>query len=214
MKPGIAYALLAAALFGASTPLAKRLVGDIHPLLLAGLLYLGSGFGLCRRARRAQAVRAGTSRHRVARRRGLGLARRRNCLRRRPCPGAADVRPHHQRRGGGIAAAQSGSGADGGDRVVRVPRELRSPNRRGHGAASSPAASRFPGRPAAAALAAGSLFIAAACLFWAIDNNLTRKVAAKRCRRRCRTRRDWSAAASRPRCALAAGQPLPAASHA
>ena len=37
---------LAAALFGASTPLAKSLVGDLPPLLLAGLLYLGSGLGL------------------------------------------------------------------------------------------------------------------------------------------------------------------------
>jgi drug/metabolite transporter (DMT)-like permease len=33
-------------LFGASTPLAKVLVGDVSPLLLAGLLYLGSGLGL------------------------------------------------------------------------------------------------------------------------------------------------------------------------
>lgn len=39
-------ALAAALLFGASTPLAKLLVGDIQPLLLAGLLYLGSGLGL------------------------------------------------------------------------------------------------------------------------------------------------------------------------
>lgn len=39
-------ALLAALLFGASTPLAKLLVGDMPPLLLAGLLYLGSGIGL------------------------------------------------------------------------------------------------------------------------------------------------------------------------
>jgi drug/metabolite transporter (DMT)-like permease len=39
-------ALAAALLFGASTPLAKLLVGSIHPLLLAGLLYLGSGLGL------------------------------------------------------------------------------------------------------------------------------------------------------------------------
>jgi drug/metabolite transporter (DMT)-like permease len=40
-------ALFAALLFGASTPLAKMLVGGISPLLLAGLLYLGSGLGLC-----------------------------------------------------------------------------------------------------------------------------------------------------------------------
>jgi drug/metabolite transporter (DMT)-like permease len=39
-------ALLAALLFGASTPLAKALTGSVAPLLLAGLLYLGSGFGL------------------------------------------------------------------------------------------------------------------------------------------------------------------------
>src|SRR3954462_1292623 len=39
-------ALAAALLFGASTPLAKLLVGTTPPLLLAGLLYLGSGLGL------------------------------------------------------------------------------------------------------------------------------------------------------------------------
>jgi drug/metabolite transporter (DMT)-like permease len=42
----IAYALAAAALFGASTPLAKRLLPAVEPMLLAGLLYLGSGLGL------------------------------------------------------------------------------------------------------------------------------------------------------------------------
>jgi drug/metabolite transporter (DMT)-like permease len=41
-----APALAAALLFGASTPLAKALTGDISPLLLAGLLCLGSGVGL------------------------------------------------------------------------------------------------------------------------------------------------------------------------
>lgn len=43
---GIIYGLLAALLFGLSTPLAKTLVGGIDPVLLAGLLYLGSGIGL------------------------------------------------------------------------------------------------------------------------------------------------------------------------
>lgn len=46
MNTGIIHALLAAALFGASTPFAKLLVGQTPPLLLAGLLYLGSGIGL------------------------------------------------------------------------------------------------------------------------------------------------------------------------
>jgi drug/metabolite transporter (DMT)-like permease len=46
MYHGVTYALLAAALFGASTPLAKELLGDMHPITLAGLLYAGSGAGL------------------------------------------------------------------------------------------------------------------------------------------------------------------------
>lgn len=40
------YALLAAALFGLSTPLSKWLLGATHPAVLAGLLYLGSGLAL------------------------------------------------------------------------------------------------------------------------------------------------------------------------
>jgi drug/metabolite transporter (DMT)-like permease len=43
---GVLSALAAAALFGASTPLAKLLVDAVPPVLLAGLLYLGSGIGL------------------------------------------------------------------------------------------------------------------------------------------------------------------------
>jgi drug/metabolite transporter (DMT)-like permease len=42
----VAYALAAAALFGASTPAAKLLAGEIPAFLLAGLLYAGSGIGL------------------------------------------------------------------------------------------------------------------------------------------------------------------------
>jgi drug/metabolite transporter (DMT)-like permease len=43
---GVVYALSAAALFGVSAPLAKTLLHDASPQLLAGLLYLGSGIGL------------------------------------------------------------------------------------------------------------------------------------------------------------------------
>ncbi|MFT3850293.1 MAG: EamA family transporter [Propionivibrio sp.] len=46
LNRNVACALLAAFLFGASTPMAKRLTGNLAPLLLAGLLYLGSGVGL------------------------------------------------------------------------------------------------------------------------------------------------------------------------
>ena len=46
MNRNVFYALLAAALFGASTPFAKLLIGNEAPVMLAGLLYLGSGIGL------------------------------------------------------------------------------------------------------------------------------------------------------------------------
>jgi drug/metabolite transporter (DMT)-like permease len=43
---GAGLALLSALLFGTSTPLAKVLLRNIDPWMLAGLLYLGSGLGL------------------------------------------------------------------------------------------------------------------------------------------------------------------------
>lgn len=46
MNRSVGHVLLAAALFGASTPFAKLLLGEVAPVLVAGLLYLGSGFGL------------------------------------------------------------------------------------------------------------------------------------------------------------------------
>ena len=45
-QPGVVEALIAAALFGAATPFASRLAGDTAPAVLAGLLYLGSGIAL------------------------------------------------------------------------------------------------------------------------------------------------------------------------
>jgi drug/metabolite transporter (DMT)-like permease len=58
-QAGVAAALGAAALFGAGTPLAKLLLADVGPWMLAALLYLGSGIGLTlwRVARRAPPVR-------------------------------------------------------------------------------------------------------------------------------------------------------------
>jgi drug/metabolite transporter (DMT)-like permease len=47
LSSGAGLALASALLFGASTPFAKLLLGDgLDPLLLAGILYLGSGAGL------------------------------------------------------------------------------------------------------------------------------------------------------------------------
>jgi drug/metabolite transporter (DMT)-like permease len=42
----ILLALLAALLFGASAPFGKLLLGQVEPIMLAALLYLGCGFGL------------------------------------------------------------------------------------------------------------------------------------------------------------------------
>jgi drug/metabolite transporter (DMT)-like permease len=46
LQSGVFYAITAAILFGASTPLSKTLLGQTTPWMLAGLLYLGSGLGL------------------------------------------------------------------------------------------------------------------------------------------------------------------------
>ena len=44
--PGVPLAFASAVLFGASAPLSKLLLGTVTPQLLAGLLYLGAGIGL------------------------------------------------------------------------------------------------------------------------------------------------------------------------
>ena len=43
---GVLYAVVAAALFGVSTPAAKILLGDLSPLMLSALLYLGATIAL------------------------------------------------------------------------------------------------------------------------------------------------------------------------
>jgi drug/metabolite transporter (DMT)-like permease len=63
MKTGVLLALLSAALFGASTPLAKIVLGSVDPWTMAGLLYLGAGLGLAvvhmsRKALRVPAIEA------------------------------------------------------------------------------------------------------------------------------------------------------------
>ena len=45
-RTAIYYALASAALFGVSTPAAKGLIGTVDPIVLAGLLYCGAGFGM------------------------------------------------------------------------------------------------------------------------------------------------------------------------
>src|SRR5262245_13962747 len=69
-RTAVWYALASAALFGVSTPAAKALLGAIDPVVLAGLLYCGSGIGvaLLRRlapgaVRSAQAPEQALGRH-------------------------------------------------------------------------------------------------------------------------------------------------------
>jgi drug/metabolite transporter (DMT)-like permease len=55
-RTAVLYALASAALFGASTPAAKALLGSIDPIVLAGLLYCGAGIGIAILRRAAPAV--------------------------------------------------------------------------------------------------------------------------------------------------------------
>ncbi len=178
MPIGILQALAAAALFGASTPLAKLLVGETSPLILAGLLYLGSGLGLFAwRARRLLDPRF-----------------------------AAGEAPLERRDLPWLAAAVITGGAVGPALLMwglsMTPGSTASLLLNVEGVFTALVAwfvfrENFDGRIAlgmflivagggllswqqtpVSGLPWGALAIVAACLCWAIDNNLTRKVSA------------------------------------
>jgi drug/metabolite transporter (DMT)-like permease len=163
----IAFALLSAALFGASTPLAKILLGSTSPLLLAGLLYLGAGIGLAawlaiRRGFRpiargdwpwlAGAVIAG------------GIA------------GPALLMFGLARTDGATASLLLNLEAVFTAIIAWVALRENVDRRVFAGMAAivlGGAALSFQGTPH---LETGSVLIAAACLAWALDNNLTRRI--------------------------------------
>jgi drug/metabolite transporter (DMT)-like permease len=173
-----APALAAALLFGASTPLAKLLGQQTTPLLLAGLLYLGSGFGLAlvlmwRRAGRRGPERGGQ---------GQGIPRQDV-----PWLAAAIL------AGGvagpvlllhGLATTSAASGAlllnvegvltalmawlvfkENTDRTMVLGT-----------LAILAGGALLSWQPGGGVVSVGALSIVAACACWAIDNNLTRKV--------------------------------------
>ena len=175
MNRNILFALLAAALFGASTPFAKLLVGELSPALLAGLLYLGSGVGL--------------GLVRCARDRGWTPSG----LRPPEWPwlmgaigfggvlGPVALMVGLTRTSGATASLLLNLEAvltaliawlvfreNAGRRVVLGMLAI----------VAGGVVLSWPDRPAGTAGWQGPLAIAAACLCWAIDNNLTRKVSA------------------------------------
>lgn len=175
--PGVPLAMGSAALFGASTPFAKLLLGSgVSPWLLAGLLYVGSGLGL-------GIVHFGRQR--------LGIAPAEAPLRRDDLPWLALV----ILSGGvigpvllmiGLTTTAASTSAlllnlEGLATMAiawlvfkeNVDRRLLA------GAAAILAGAvvlSWQGGPTGFGL--GSLAIAGACLAWGIDNNLTRKLSA------------------------------------
>jgi len=174
-----AVVLLAAALFGASTPLAKLLVGAMPPLLLAGLLYLGSGLGLglLLLARAWLPVRSSAQPLRAIPRRDipwlagavvaggmLGPALLTAGLARSPAATAALLLNLEAVLTASIAWLVFKENAD--RRIVTGM------------AAIVAGGVLLAWEPGAATPSTGALLIAAACACWAIDNNLTRQVSA------------------------------------
>lgn len=170
-------ALAAALLFGASTPVAKLLVGDVPPLLLAGLLYLGSGLGL-----------GALLLLRVARDRATAQALR---LPRRELPWLLGAIAFGGMLGPallmlGLARTDAASAAlllnlEGVLTALiawGVFREHAARDLVLGMAAIVAGGVLLSWEPGGATLAPGALLIVGACAAWAIDNNLTRKVSA------------------------------------
>jgi len=169
---GILYALASAVLFGLSAPIAKLLLGDVSPWLLAGLLYLGSGLGLAILRTLRQSGEAGLQ--------GADL----------PWFGGAVlfggvIGPVLMLFGLAVTPAGEASLLLNLESVLtlgiawvvfreNVDRRLLI------GAAAIVAGAVVLSLPGEIALGHGfgPLLIAGACLCWAIDNNLTRKVSA------------------------------------
>lgn len=170
-------ALAAALLFGASTPLAKLLVGSMPPLLLAGLLYLGSGLGLgvllvIRASRRIE--QAGEESMRIPRREWPWLA---GAILFGGVLGPALLMAGLVRTSG--AAASLLLNLEGVLTAVLawVVFKENADRRIVLGMISIVGGGvLLAWQPGGATFSAGAVLIAGACACWSIDNNLTRKV--------------------------------------
>lgn len=174
--PGVPLALGSAVLFGASAPLSKLLIGSIDPWLLAGVLYLGAGLGLA-------LVHVG--------RPLLGLANPEAPLRRADVPWLGAVvlfggmlGPLLLMLGLSQTAASTGSlllnleGLATMGIAWLVFRENVDRRLLLGAAAILAGAVLLSWSGDGLRLDTGSLLIAAACLCWGIDNNLTRQLSA------------------------------------
>lgn len=173
IRTGILLAIASAALFGASTPFAKILLGAVDPWMMAALLYLASGIGLA-------VVHASRA--------ALRIPATEAPLRRADIPWLALVV-----LSGGIAGpvllmlGLSRTDAASASLLLNleglatmgiawlvfrenVDRRLLV------GALAILAGAALLSWQGSAALDAGAALIAAACLCWGIDNNLTRKL--------------------------------------
>ncbi|WP_082509897.1 MULTISPECIES: DMT family transporter [unclassified Rhizobium] len=172
--PGVPLALGAAALFGASAPLSKLLIGSVDPWLLAGILYLGAGLGLA-------AIHWG--------RPLLGLSNIEAPLRGPDMPWLAAVivfggmlGPIFLMFGLSRTSAASGSLLLNLESLATMAiawvvfRENVDRRLLLGAAAIVAGAVLLSWNGQALNLDIGALFIAAACLCWGIDNNLTRKL--------------------------------------
>ena len=175
MNRSVLHALLAAALFGASTPFAKLLVGHLAPVLLAGLLYLGSGFGL-------MALR-------LARDRGWkspGLSRSEwpwllMAILFGGMLGPVALMFGLMTTSGSTASLLLNLEAVLTAAIAWVVFRENADRRIVLGMTAIVAGGvvlSWPAGDAGASTWTGPVMVAAACLFWAIDNNLTRKVSA------------------------------------
>jgi drug/metabolite transporter (DMT)-like permease len=175
-RGGILLALASAALFGASTPIAKLLLDTTDPWLLAGLLYLGSGAGLT-------LLRLG--------RRGLGQGSAEAPLGRADLPWLAAailaggvVGPLLLLVGLRLTQASAASlllNLEGLATLAIAWLVFREPVDRRllvGAAAILGGAALLSWQGGGLGLGWGAVAIAGACLAWGIDNNLTRRIAA------------------------------------
>jgi drug/metabolite transporter (DMT)-like permease len=173
-------ALGAALLFGASTPLAKLLVGTTQPLLLAGLLYLGSGLGLAIllavRVLRSKAGRATPASLRIPRMDAPWLA---GAILFGGVLGPALLMAGLARTSGASASLLLNMEGVLTAVLAWVAFRENADRQIVLGMAAIVAGGvLLAWEPGGAAISSGALLVIGACLCWAIDNNLTRKVSA------------------------------------